>query len=94
MLDFNSYIDYSNSANHKAFDCLDLYGSCEGFKTWNEWKIDWLEKHIIRAKDAYYNSDNPWCDDQVYDRMENHLKVLKPDSPVLTMVGSKCKSQT
>ena len=53
----------------------------------NKRMADWLEFHMSKAKDAYYNSGVPIMSDVTYDNFEDKLKVLRPDSNLLTKVG-------
>lgn len=55
--------------------------------TRNDIMASWLEEQILKAKDAYYQSAQPIMDDNVYDKMEEYLKIINPNSPVLQKVG-------
>lgn len=57
-------------------------------ETRNEIMGKWLEDQIIAAKAAYYNTESPLMEDNVYDKMEEYLRMINPDSPVLEKVGS------
>ena len=52
-------------------------------------RIAELEEKIIKAKYAYYMTDQTIVSDAEYDKLEAELKSLKPDSFALTMVGVK-----
>lgn len=45
------------------------------------------EDLIIRAKEAYYSTPIPIMSDRTYDWLEDMLKILKPDSAILKIVG-------
>jgi len=45
-----------------------------------------LTEKILKAKKAYYRG-KPIMSDFDYDKLENNLKVINPDAPVLQMVG-------
>jgi len=45
-----------------------------------------LTEKILKAKKAYYKG-KPIMSDFDYDKLENNLKVINPDAPVLQMVG-------
>jgi len=49
-------------------------------------RIKFLENELKRLKDAYYNN-TPIVSDQEYDKLENELRNLSPDSPILNSVG-------
>lgn len=42
---------------------------------------------IVQAKKAYYQAGKPLMSDQAYDKLENQLKELDPDHPILYAVG-------
>lgn len=46
-----------------------------------------LEKEILRHRDLYYKG-NPELSDDDYDRLEEELREIAPDSPVLKAVGT------
>ena len=48
----------------------------------NELMANWLESQILEAKAAYYKSEKTLYDDQTYDKLEEYLKVLRPESIV------------
>jgi NAD-dependent DNA ligase len=48
---------------------------------------DFCEKLVIDAKNAYYKTDSPIMTDQVFDKLEEYLKILRPNSDVLKKVG-------
>lgn len=47
-----------------------------------------LRDQILKAKHAYYNSGEPIMSDAEYDALEDELRLLAPDDPVLALVGS------
>ena len=47
-----------------------------------------LRNSILKAKHAYYYSNEPVMTDAEYDAIEDELKLLNPDDPVLALVGS------
>ena len=47
-----------------------------------------LRNLILRAKHAYYYSGEPIMSDVEYDALEDELRLLAPDDPVLQIVGS------
>jgi len=47
----------------------------------------WCEHQLLEAKKAYYNG-NPIMEDRVFDKIEEYLRVLNPDSKVLEKVGT------
>lgn len=51
-------------------------------------KINELSNLILRAKQAYYYSDKPIMSDAQYDAVEDELRLLSSDAPVLSMVGA------
>lgn len=54
----------------------------------NKIKIKDLEELILILKDYYYNSDTPLVPDNIYDQLEDVLKVRNPRSSVLIQVGA------
>ncbi len=48
-----------------------------------------LRSLILEAKHAYYNSGEPLMGDDEYDALEDELRLLSPDDPVLSMVGAE-----
>lgn len=54
-------------------------------------KIEELEKLICYHKDLYYRGV-PEISDQAYDKLENELKKLSPDNPILDLVGSTVRN--
>ena len=53
----------------------------------NSGMADVLEKLIIEAKKFYYTTGNPLMSDQEYDKTEELLRNIKPESSVLQKVG-------
>lgn len=49
---------------------------------------EWLETTLLSAKKEYYTGE-PIMSDSSYDKFEEMLKRLNPDSSVLQMVGYK-----
>ena len=49
---------------------------------------------ILKAKHAYYNSSDPFMSDAEYDALEDELRLLDPNDPVLALVGSPVPSDT
>jgi DNA ligase (NAD+) len=47
-----------------------------------------LRSLILKAKHAYYYSGEPIMSDAEYDALEDELRLLAPDDPVLALVGS------
>jgi NAD-dependent DNA ligase len=52
---------------------------------------DFCESQIILAKKAYYDTESPIMEDIVYDKFEDYLKIIRPDSKVLEKVGTDLK---
>jgi NAD-dependent DNA ligase len=48
-----------------------------------------LEKLIIKANHAYYNTSNPIMSDEDYDKAIEELKRVKPNSSVLNQIGAE-----
>ena len=57
-------------------------------------RIDQLRNLILRAKHAYYYGAEPIMTDAEYDSLEDELRSLAPDDPVLAMVGSPVPPDT
>jgi hypothetical protein len=55
----------------------------------NQLMIKYCEKKILEAKTAYYNTEDPIMEDMVYDSIENRLRILDPNNPILEKVGAK-----
>jgi hypothetical protein len=49
--------------------------------------IEFCEKYILEAKEAYYNTESPIMEDEAFDMLESSLKTLRPNSKVLEKVG-------
>lgn len=49
--------------------------------------IGHLANTLLRAKQAYYYGDKPIMSDAEYDRLEDELRVMDPQHPVIAMVG-------
>lgn len=54
--------------------------------------IDNLRNQILKAKHAYYYSGEPIMSDAEYDALEDELRLLVPDDPVLALVGAPVPS--
>lgn len=48
-----------------------------------------LRSLILKARHAFYNSGEPLMGDDEYDALEDELRLLSPDDPVLSMVGAE-----
>jgi len=53
-----------------------------------------LRNLILKAKHAYYYSNEPVMSDAEYDALEDELKLLDPNDPVLGLVGSPVPPDT
>ena len=51
-------------------------------------QISSLRNQILKAKHAYYYSGEPIMSDAEYDALEDQLRQIAPDDPVLALVGS------
>jgi DNA ligase (NAD+) len=51
-------------------------------------RLDALRNLILKAKHAYYYSGEPIMSDAEYDALEDQLRLLAPDDPVLALVGA------
>jgi len=51
-----------------------------------------LEKLYIKAKEMYYNSDNPIMSDLEFDNLEDKIRELNPNSKVLKVIGIEVKN--
>lgn len=57
-------------------------------------RISDLRNLILKAKHAYYYSNEPIISDAEYDALEDELRQLVPDDPVLALVGSPVPTDT
>jgi DNA ligase (NAD+) len=53
-----------------------------------------LRNLILKAKHAYYYSNDPIVSDAEYDALEDELRLLDPNDPVLSLVGSPVPADT
>ncbi len=53
----------------------------------NEKMADYCESVILKAKEAYYDG-TPIMTDVWYDKIEDNLRILRPNSKMLEKVGS------
>ena len=53
----------------------------------NNAMADYCERMILEGKEVYYNSGENIMSDLQYDRFEDRLRVLRPDSKILEKVG-------
>ena len=60
----------------------------QGSEARNLLMIKYCEEQILAAKQAYYNTEDPIMEDQVYDKIEDYLRVLDPNNSLLEKVGS------
>jgi len=51
-------------------------------------KLDPLRDLILKARHAYYYSGEPIMSDAEYDALEDQLRRLAPDDPILAWVGA------
>jgi DNA ligase (NAD+) len=56
-------------------------------ESYNKDRVAWLATEILRHKTLYYGG-RPEISDQDYDRLEDELRDLSPDHPVLGVIGS------
>ena len=57
-------------------------------------RISTLRNLILKAKHAYYYSAAPVMSDAEYDALEDELRLLAPNDPVLALVGSSVSPDT
>jgi NAD(P)H-flavin reductase len=55
---------------------------------WTNQMSDWYEDILMKAKKAYYDGV-PIMSDKAFDKFEEYLRAIKPQSQVLKQVGSK-----
>lgn len=53
-----------------------------------------LRDQILKAKHAYYYSGEPIMSDAEYDALEDQLRLISPDDPVLALVGAPVPADT
>ena len=56
-------------------------------KSYDPDRVHWLASEIMRHKNLYY-AGRPVIADMDYDKLEDELKALAPDHPVLGIVGA------
>lgn len=56
-------------------------------KSYDPERVRWLASEIMRHKNLYY-AGRPVISDLDYDKLEDELKVLAPEHPVLSIVGA------
>lgn len=56
----------------------------------NNKMADYIEEIIVKAKNTYYAGE-PIMSDQYYDKLENILRLLRPDSKMLEKIGHDIK---
>ncbi len=56
-------------------------------------RIALLRNQILKAKHAYYYSGEPVMSDAEYDAIEDELRLLAPDDPVLALVGAPVQAE-
>lgn len=54
----------------------------------NKMMAEYCEEQILAAKQAYYNTESPIMEDAVYDKLEEYLRILNPESHILQKVGA------
>jgi len=75
----------SKSITKSLITKLESNPHLEGLST----DISLLEKVLLQAKEAYYNTDKPIFSDASYDILEKCLEERKPDSKLFTITGAK-----
>lgn len=73
---------------HQTWNELHIQCTAANPESRNEEMAKWLESQILNAKTLYYNTESPIMEDRVYDKMEDYLRILNPDSDVLKRVGA------
>ena len=56
-------------------------------------RVEWLEKKISRHRELYYN-ERPEISDAEFDALEDELRELDPENPVLGQVGAVADAGT
>lgn len=54
----------------------------------NSGMADYCELMILKAKELYYSGGETLMSDLNYDKLEDRLRMLRPDSEVLEKVGT------
>lgn len=85
--------EYTDEWNEKHFQCVsdgrsNNLSPAAHAEYRNNIMADHCEDMIVLAKKAYYDSDNPIMEDSQYDKFEDYLRILRPDSKVLQKVGN------
>ena len=71
--------------DHKAHSKKDVHQAAEVLRT-RERTIEELASEILKHKKLYYQGKSVLLD-EAFDALEEQLKILSPDHPVLSMVG-------
>ncbi len=61
------------------------------FLTAEKLSSEQLEELIVKANDAFFNSDNPIISDSIFDMLVDFLKSKNKNSKVLKEIGSQIK---